>query len=412
MTELQSEQSFGREATEKNLGYIPAVVDLPKDEPQGDISIEHSELRDAAKEITEGRDKERVEREGRSFDSTVEVRDSSGRKLPENQTLTAEEASHLVTGARVQEETTTDLNEQTELARLIDEARAGVTTEQLGVPEPQPLVEQQPRPEVAPHIAQNENEAIARKLQESPELLQAVQNVVWQEQQKSAQAAQAASNAAITAADSALIGLATAYPELQGLNAAQFPTALAVIAKSSPQRAQNIIDHIGLIDNTLRRGNEARQAEAQRMGAAYQQWQQQQQVQWQQTAQAHDQAFDKWAEQQGATRADREAMIPEVMSMLRESGMSDQDIAHQYQNGPMRSLQGQQILWMAAKYRMSQRGAKAKLSRPVPAVQRPGSPLERASDQDYAMRNLERPGQDLTPKQAAALVTARRNARR
>jgi hypothetical protein len=404
MSELQ-EQAFGKEGVERSLGYVPADVAMPApEERQGDISLQETELRDAAAEITKDRNERQREVESRPVDNVVEVRDTSGHKLPDNETLSVEEASHLVTGARDQQENVADWTERVQLQADIDALRNGTTFEQLQA-EPQ-----QPQPEAQRPLTPDE--IVARKLQESPELLQAVQNVVWQEQQKSAQAAQAASNAAITAADSALIGLATAYPELQGLNAAQFPTALAVIAKSSPQRAQNIIDHIGLIDNTLRRGNEARQAEAQRMGAAYQQWQQQQQVQWQQTAQAHDQAFDKWAEQQGATRADREAMIPEVMSMLRESGMSDQDIAHQYQNGPMRSLQGQQILWMAAKYRMSQRGAKAKLSRPVPAVQRPGSPLERASDQDYAMRNLERPGQDLTPKQAAALVTARRNARR
>ena len=33
MSEIQSEQNFGRESVEKSLGYMPAVVDMPKDGP-------------------------------------------------------------------------------------------------------------------------------------------------------------------------------------------------------------------------------------------------------------------------------------------------------------------------------------------------------------------------------------------
>lgn len=188
--------------------------------------------------------------------------------------------------------------------------------------------------------------------------------------------------------------------------------ALHAVQQRDPQRAAAIMQGLNgakqLWDESVR----VSQVQAQQLQAQYQQYQQHQQAQWQQTAQAHDQAFDKWAEQQGATRADREAMIPEVMSMLRESGMSDQDIAHQYQNGPMRSLQGQQILWMAAKYRASQRGAAAKKDRSAPHVMRPVGNAEFATEPDQYLRTLEKPGKNLTPREAANFVNARRNAAR
>jgi len=54
MSEIQSEQTFGRESVEKSLGYMPAVVDMPKDGPM-DSNFEPSSDR-----LTEGAKEEDV----------------------------------------------------------------------------------------------------------------------------------------------------------------------------------------------------------------------------------------------------------------------------------------------------------------------------------------------------------------
>jgi hypothetical protein len=408
MPELQ-EQAFGHEGVERSLGYVPANVEMrATDEREGDISIQHTELRDAAKEIADARDQERVAREGRSVDSEVRVQDTRGDHLPPNETLTPEEASWLVTGARNKQETVTDLNERDELAREIDALRNGTTYEELQA-ESQPPV-QQPQPEVAPHIAQNEG--IARKLQESPELLAAVQQAIANEQYKAVTAAQQYAGAVAQNAHAAVASLAAFFPELGSLRPDQIEAGIRVVASRDPQRAQEILNHLSRIEPLVRENVRVQQAQQQHTAALYQQWQANQQAQFQQAALQHDQAYDAYANAETSSAAERKAIEAEALQLLREGG-DDQQIYHAYNtNWAMRSATAQKALFEAARARLARKGAKSKLHRPIPNVQRPGSPLERASDLDYAMRNLEKPGKDLTAKEAAALVTARRAARR
>jgi hypothetical protein len=406
-----TEQAFGQEGVEKSLGYTPALVDMPaSDERGGDISLQETELRDAADEISKARNERQREIESRPVDAAVEVQDTAGRHLPDHNTLTAEEASHLVTNARTQQENTAELDERAALAAEIDALRNGTTTEQLLNEQP-PVFDQQQQPQAQPVLS--DHERMAKVLQDNPALLAAVNQTVAQEQARAEQAYQQAAAVIQQNAHVAAAALVSNFPELQSLQPHEIGTAIQVLGQRDPQRAQQIVNFIDRIAPLVNQAVRVQEQQQQRTYAAYHQWQANQQAQWQQTTHAADQAFDKWAEQQGATRADREAMVPEVMSMLRESGMSDQDIAYQYQNGPMRSLQGQQILWMAAKYRASQRGARSKLSRPVPAVQRPGSPVARIPDGDIHLGRLEaKLDREMSPKAAAELVVARRAARR
>jgi len=134
----ETEQVFGAESVERSLGYVPAVVDMPTDEMPGDVSIQQSELRDAAAEISKGRNEAQRERETKPLDSTVQVQGLDGKPRPENETLSIEEASHLVSGARNQQENTADRDERAALAAEIDRLRSGnPTVEQLLADQPQ-----------------------------------------------------------------------------------------------------------------------------------------------------------------------------------------------------------------------------------------------------------------------------------
>jgi hypothetical protein len=391
------EQTFGRESVERAAGYVPAGVPMPQSEPQGD-EITRTELEDVASEFAKGRDQRTREIESRPFDSTVEVRDhKTDRRLPENETLSVEEASHLVTNARTQQENTAELDERAALAAEIDAIRNGVTSEQL-LAEPPPVFDQQPQPVQQPAP----DDDWQRHLQD-PRILNAVQQQVDQANAQANAAAQAYNQAAINAAESAVVGLAVTYPELQGLTAAQFPTALGVIAKSNPQRAQSIIDHIGLINTTLQRGNEARVAQQQ-------QWFVQTRKQFNSWAATQDAEYEAFAQQMPA--AERSAIEAEARRMVLE-GSDPQSVAMSWQTSPeLRSAKAQRLLFDAARWRLAQRGAKGKQFKPVPNVQRPGSPLEHASEQDYRIRSLNKGGGPLNPREAAALVTAQRAARR
>jgi hypothetical protein len=418
---MSEEQAFGLESVERSAGYIPAVVDMPR-EPQGE-EITRTELENVAAEVSAGRDEQIREHESRPFDKSVVVTDKEGRARPPNETLTVEEASHLVTGARNQAEGIDDWNERHALAAEIDRLRGGnPSVEQLQGQQPQQqppgyedmsqLTPEQREQRVAQvqAYAQQSTDNLAKQLQDSPALLAAVNETVRQEQARAEQAVQQYTAAAINSANTALMGLATSYPEIQGLTAQQLPVALEVISKQNPQRAKDIIDHIGLINDSVKRGAEAAQYQRQRAAAQHQ-------AAWSRDAAICDAQYDQWSRNQGTSPAEQRAITNEVMAEFRRQGWSDQQIAHAYNTDPaMRGFLGQVQLHQAAAYRIQQRQManvrRTKLDRSPPHVVRPGSPVERISDSDHYLRKLEKPGQTLTAKEAAAFVTARRNARR
>jgi hypothetical protein len=404
MTE-QTEQAFGEASVEQHAGWKAMEVANPVKTDDGlDVfGPGLSETGRAADELAASRDAQEREREGRPVDTERFYRHvsgpKSGERMPEQESVTAEQAAHDLTIARNQDETTADLNERDELARLIDEARSGVTSEQLGVPEPV-AIDQQVQPQVQQLLADDDWQ---RHLQD-PRILNAVQQHVDQANAQANAAAQAYNQAAINAAESAIVGLAVTYPELQGLTAAQFPTALGVIAKSNPQRAQSIVDHIGLINSTLQRGNEARVAQQQ-------QWFVQTRKQFNSWAATQDADYEAFAQQVPA--AERRAIEAEAQRMVLE-GSDPQSVAMSWQTSPeLRSAKAQRLLFDAARWRLAQRGAKEKQYKPVPNVQRPGSPADRIPDSDLHLGKLEKQLDSIgSAKAGAELLIARRARRR
>jgi hypothetical protein len=159
----------------------------------------------------------------------------------------------------------------------------------------------------------------------------------------------------------------------------------------------------------VKRGAEARQYEQQQAASQYQ-------AQFQREANQADATYEQWVVNQGISKEEHAEIKAEALSELRRIGLTDQQIAYQWNSNPaMRGAYGQIQMFQASQHRINQRklaSAKRKISNPVPHVQRPGSPVERISDSHHYLRKLEKPGQPLTAKEAAAFVTARRNARR
>ena len=194
------------------------------------------------------------------------------------------------------------------MARLIDEARSGVTSEQP-LAEPPPVEQQQPQPEVT---AQPED-PVAKALAENPALLAEVQKVIATETAKSNYAAQQYATIAAVNAQAAAASVLSAFPELNGLSAAQIPTAIQIVAKQSPDRARAMVNHIEQVRSLVNEGQQASQYLAARQ-------QQQYRAAFDQNAALHDRAYDQWIRNQGVTPIEHSEIYNEVMADFRRQG--------------------------------------------------------------------------------------------
>jgi hypothetical protein len=388
---MSEEQAFGLEGVERKAGFVPAVVDMPTDnEPLGpDFDASQSDLAKGVQEIQQQKDQTQRERESRLVDAEIAITDVDGQRRPANESLS------------------TDLDQRAALAAEIDAMRNGVTTEQLQAE--QPVYNQPQQPEVSAQPSPHDR--MAKALQENPEILAGLQETIQQEQAKTNYAYEHYAAGVAQSAAMAGAALLANYPELAGLTAEQIPTAISIVAKQNPSRAQSMVDHL---KQTQRIVHDAAQVQQQ-----HQQWHAQRyRAAFDQDAARHDMAYDQWSRNQGVSAEERAQITQEVMAEFRRQGWNDQQIAEAYHSNPaMRSFAGQVQMHQAAAYRLQQQRManiqRTKKDRAAPVVQRPGSPVERASDADVYLQKLSGPpGSPLTPRQAAALVTARRNARR
>lgn len=421
MSELQ-EQTFGQESVERSLGYVPADVPMPEPpESQGDISIQETELRDAASELAKNRNARQREIESKPFDAEVRVQDQRGRHLPDNQTLSVEEASHLVTNARVKNEAVEDLNERDELAREIDALRNGTTFEQLQT-ESEALhpneVTQQPVEQPQP----SDHERAVEALKNNPTILAGLQAEIEAANQRANQAVYQAQQAAIQNGHAAAAALVSYFPELSGNQAHELQAGIKVIQQKDPQRAQQIVNFIDNITPIVRQAAELQQHRQQQFDNAFQQWQANQQTQWHRAAAACDQQYDQWSRNQGVSSDEQEAIRQEVFAEFARQGVSKEQVAQLYNSNPaIRSFAGQVQLHQAAAYRLQQQKManirRNNRDRTAPVVQHPGSPLARAPDtfsyerEQFGKIDNAASTRDAL-KAAASLIVSRRNARR
>jgi hypothetical protein len=246
--------------------------------------------------------------------------------------------------------------------------------------------------------------------QVDPEVLAAFQNpkvrAVLEQvdqgvRQTQAQYEQQLANASLTATASFM----AAFSELAGLQPEQFQGAVAYINKTNPARAQEIARQYDRVSHLVVQNQQAQQQQAQQQQALASE-------QFRQFARASDNRFD--AMNKNVSREQMTAIKDEAVIMLKEYGLSDAALAHEYNNNALfRSAAGQQIIADAARYRLAQRAVSRAASRPVPHVIRPGSSAEAQTRTEAALAEAQaklKPA--MSAKEAANYLIARRGANR
>jgi hypothetical protein len=392
----------GKRATEASFGYSEMPLANPVKQPD-DAPIESSTINEALRGDQEAQVAEPI-----PVEYLHQGGSKAGEKMDSHLTVSAQQAAHDINQFRQAFATSEQAQLDAEIQRAVDELRAG---------DPQPQQEQQAQPQPDAPIAldqkitaQDVNQAptgddeVAAALR-NPKVLAAVQETAQYyaataEQARQAYAAGLAQNAA--AAAYSLVG---SFDELAGVPPDQIGVAISVLQKSNPARAAEITAHINQV-RTLVNEHQKHQA------AVQQQQQAQARQQFDVAARNADAEFDAYAKSQ-VTDAQLDEIKHEALSYLRDLGMTEEQVRWEYSNGSLRSYAAQRLVFDAVRYRRAMRGIEQKVARPVPVVQRPGSPLARAPDSEIQHKQLsDRLNKTGSVKDAAALLIARRNARR
>jgi hypothetical protein len=394
----------GRAGNEAAQGYSPLQHAVP-DEPKEPAIDPESTL---AKHFQRPAEPDPVHRD--YFDV------QTGEPTPDNATVELSRAAKDISEVRASEnlelekQHNADLNQALDFLEQEQAAQRAATT-----PQPAQPVEQQQEPLQPEYQPQYDPEAVqAMDPQYDPELLQALsspkvsavlEQVNQGVQQTAAQYQQQLANAALTATAS----FAAAFPELNGLQPEQLPGALALINKSNPARAQEIARQYDRVSHLVRQNQQVAMAQQQQQQA-------QASEQFRQFAKASDDRFD--ATNKDMPKEQMTAIKEEALVMLKEYGLSDADLAREYNSNPLfRSAAGQQIMMEAAAYRLARKAVSRHRANPVPHVQRPAVAESVRIDDGAvasALARLNAPGGAdgrTGLRNAAALVAARRGSR-
>jgi hypothetical protein len=212
-------------------------------------------------------------------------------------------------------------------------------------------------------IAQGVDPKIASRLADNMTMT-LINNIADQQVQQTAQYTQHLNNENAANVQAMISSMFVNFPEMKHCRTPN-DAALVIntVAKTHPQRAQAIQQHI----NTLQL--------AQQQQARYQQALQQQQAQ----------QMNRWAEQQDAAflarNPDLIAINDRTMAtfqaaelLTKEYGIDRQTASYLYNNNPyFRSAGFQQLLMDALRYHRARGGSKEKRSNPVSKVMKPGS---------------------------------------
>ena len=389
---MSEEQQFGQAGIEADQGYFPIGPDTSKP-PAPDAE---PPLAESIDNWASHRDRENIARPPveRAYQKTDGP--DRGERYDEKGTVPLDRAAKDIAEARELDEALVEFERNQKLAEEIDTAR-GLRPDLLADAH-QPQDQQPVQPEQQQQSAPTESadDEVARVLQQNPRVLSALQQ---HHAASAAQVDQAISSAAQWAQTNAELAAAAILvrPELQGVHPSQIPGALQALATANPEAARQIQQQLNHAQTLTQQAAEARNVASQRAS-----------IQFQQFGKASDDAFERSmaGESPETVRAIRET----AMQMMRETGLSDADLAYQWNsNGLLRSVHGQTLLADAARWRMMKADMANKVARPTPNVQRPGSSVDRgdATDRDsFALENRYRG--PLTVKEATALTLGRR----
>jgi hypothetical protein len=416
----QDEQKYGLEGIEQSQGYSPMPMANPDPEPAlSDEQVAHFN-RPAPPPPVE-----------RAYNDV-----QTGEPTPDNQTVEIERASRDISEIRaaeraaLEQQRNADLNEALDhLGREEAAQRAATTPAQPEITSPPRLYEQPAEPQPALTAEQfgaldleQQNayvEQADRQLQSvlaDPIIRERIESEFTQVRTQAAAEVEAArsgygqATAALVTESVAMI--AALFPEFQNLNLQQMQGAVAVMAKSQPERVQQLAQLLGRTQNIAAAHQQQQFAEQQRQAQLQAQWLQQYKIaedlKWEESV-----ARDRSPEQ---IKALRENALPLVE---RHYGIRPEQFRAIYSGEErvdgatfMRSAPFQLMLSDALSYRMSKEAVGRAVSRNIPNVQRPGSSGEAVTRTQAALAEAQsklKPA--MSAKEAAAYLIARRAAR-
>jgi hypothetical protein len=412
---------------EEPRNYLDGVHTPLDPQPAADVEAfgsNHTEIERAAEELSSSR-------EGRN--PVIERAFHDGQDLtraaPGDRSVSPEFAADALKGIRADEESWARTNADAELAKVIDDFRAGDAA-QLHQPELGQVQPQQPEPQLQPQaefappgepgeldrllaplppenrqaFIQNYNDLLQQTRHqaslEHQHALQHVQNLATQYENSVAQTL-------LTAEASAL----APFPELHNIPRDQIQTILSHLARTNPNRAAEIRHHVANVKELAANQIQAAQTAWQQRQAAGQAQQAQQQENFKTWAAAQDDLLEKtsWANE---SPQNRNAIAREIIDHYRQYGVSERElVAHYNQNPAMRHAATQSLIADGIRYRQAQKSAQRAQVRQVPQVQRPGAASEEARDYSEVSSLQREFNLKPTARTAAALLAARRGAR-
>lgn len=193
------------------------------------------------------------------------------------------------------------------------------------------------------------------------------QAATQQAQNTAQQYEQAVAQTLLTAEAAAL----APWPELAATPRDQIDAVLAHVARTDPQKHAAIRQHVSAVRALAGQQIQAAQSILQQQQAQQRFAQQEAAERFQRWAAGEDDKIDKLLASETPER--RTAIVQEAATILREEGLSDQDIAHMWRNdATFRSATSQKLLMKEARARIAERGIRAARATPIPQVQRPG----------------------------------------
>jgi hypothetical protein len=251
------DQLFGEARANKDAGYEPMVLANREPEKEEASTFDGDKidgLRDAAVELDAERQAERPIIDRSYYDV------ATGEPAAENQTLTIEQAADNLTRIRNQEAGEVGDAEADLLGKVVDVFRAdGQQQQPVEQQQQQPEVEAKPQPQPQPqNVPDGLDPEIVQAIEASPKLRAALEQEVKQTEEVRQRYVQASADMMKMATASIL----TAYPELNGLSAADLPGAIKVIGQSDPGRAKQIVEAINNADRIFQASHQVQQAVA------------------------------------------------------------------------------------------------------------------------------------------------------
>ena len=439
---MSDEEEFGQQGVEqRTFGSQPIYPDTPPE----DVSLSVQEAVDA---VSEARPEERptIERDyikredgqpkrARNQDGTF-ASDADGNALferePSRNWVTPEEAGRDLAAARDAEAQALHEAERAEIARAVDEIRSGQPQqpEYQHQPQPEQWGQQPPtndylRQQLAEGVSMLDNAIagetdlntiaglqakraeLAKSLEEAtyraafeqyPELTHSIENEInTRTLQYQAQVAQAFQQSQ-AATQTALASLTTNFPELAGVNTPQdLQTALTVMERSNPERWQAAVHSLRSVAATAQNAQQIGQQHAANQAAQLQAYKQNE-------IKIFEQRNPQYKDPETAARASRQ-----VISYLKDRGLSDADFRVIYENPIVHHHVFQEALADAIAYRESRNGIREKIARPPAKVQRPsgGSDIDLRSQYEGTPRMPD----SMSAKEAAQFLIARRSRR-